>query len=106
MLPGGARLELHADPHGELLRTALPARVTVAFRDLDGTVAGFPGGRRVKRALQAWQVPPWQRRAVPLVYAGRRLLAVGEWWHLPALNARPADDMALRCRLRWHGSEG
>ncbi len=102
-LPGGARLELHRDPHGNLSRTALPARVRVAFRALDGTVAGLPGGRRVKRALQSRKLPPWQRQAVPLVYSGRRLLAVGEWWHLPALGASAASGAAQRCRLRWHG---
>ena len=105
-LAGGARLELHEDPHGDLLRTALPAQVTVAFRDVDGTVAGLPGGRRLKRLLQARSVPPWQRRAVPLVYAGRRLLAVGEWWHVPSLSAHAADAAARRCRLHWHGNSG
>lgn len=105
-LPGGGRLELHIDAHGDLLRTALPARVSVAFRDLDGTVAGLPGGRRLKRLLQARSLPPWQRHAVPLLYARRRLLAVGEWWHLPALNANAADAVAQRCRLRWHERSG
>ena len=108
-LEGGAWLELHADPHGDLLRTALPARVAVAFRDIDGTVAGLPGGRRLKHLLQARSVPPWQRRAVPLVYSGRRLLAVGECWHLPTLSAlgsSAADGAARRCRLRWHRSSG
>ena len=105
-LPGGARLELHLDAHGDLLRTALPPRVSVAFRDLDGTVAGLPGGRRLKRLLQARSLPPWQRHAVPLLYARRRLLAVGEWWHLPALKATAADAVALRCRLRWHQRSG
>ncbi len=105
-LPGGARLELHRDAHGDLLRTALPPRVRVAFRDLDGMVAGLPGGRRLKRLLQARSLPPWQRHAVPLLYARRRLLAVGEWWHLPALEATAADAVALRCRLRWHERSG
>ena len=57
VLPGGACLELRDDPRGPWLRSALPARLTVAFRRADGTVAGFPGGRRLKRALHASSLP-------------------------------------------------
>ena len=100
-LPGGAVLELRADPHGELLRAALPARVRVAFRAADGSVAGRPGGRRLKRLLQEQALPPWQRRAVPLLYAGSALLAAGESWQASAMRAGPQAGRAARCRLVW-----
>ncbi|MDG2046617.1 MAG: tRNA lysidine(34) synthetase TilS [Halioglobus sp.] len=36
------------------------------------------GSRRLKDLLQAWQVPPWWRGRVPLVYLGDDLVAVGD----------------------------
>jgi tRNA(Ile)-lysidine synthase len=93
--------ELLPDAHGELLRSALPVSVRVDFRGADGRVAGRPGGRRLKRLLQQQRMPPWQRRAVPLVYAGRRLLAVGDRWQAGALRAGPGVAPAARCRLVW-----
>ncbi len=101
-LPGGGALELREDPRGEWLRSALPARLTVAFRRADGTVAGRPGGRRLKHALQAGVPAPWQRSGVPLLYAGRRLLAVGDWWRAPGYAAGGAPRRARRCRLQLH----
>jgi tRNA(Ile)-lysidine synthetase-like protein len=87
---------------GRLARSALPARLIVAFRRADGTVAGLPGGRKLKRALQESSWPPWRRSAVPLIYAGRRLLAVGDWWRAPGRAAGPSAARARRCRLRLH----
>jgi tRNA(Ile)-lysidine synthase len=109
-LPGGACLELLPAAHGDLLRAALPARVTVAFRSADGSVGPRPGGRRVKRLLHKRSLPPWQRGAVPLIYAGRRLIAVGDSWRAPELSAAAADAAraapgagggAARARLQW-----
>ncbi len=100
-LAGGAVLELRADVQGELLRSALPAMVRVDFRGADGRVAGRTGGRRLKRLLQQQSLPPWQRLAVPLVYAGRRLLAVGDRWQGRALCAGPGAARSERCRLIW-----
>ncbi len=101
-LPDGACLELREDPRGDWLRSALPARLTVAFRRADGTVSGLPGGRKLKRALQAGAWPPWRRSAVPLVYAGRRLLAVGDRWRAPGRPAGRSAPRARRCRLQLH----
>lgn len=101
-LPGGASLELRDDSRGPWLRSALPARLTVAFRRADGTVPGFARSRRLKRALQAGSLPPWRRQAVPLVYAGRRLLAVGDWWRAPEWAVGVSTRQARRCRLHLH----
>jgi tRNA(Ile)-lysidine synthase len=101
-LPGGAALELCPDPQGRLSRAALPARVTVAFRGGAGAEAARAGGRRLKRRLKAAATRPWQRGAVPLVYDGARLLAVGDSWQAPELTVQAAADGAPRCRLRWH----
>jgi tRNA(Ile)-lysidine synthase len=104
-LPGGAALELCPDARGALSRAALPARVTVAFRDGGGTEAGPAGSRRLKRRLKAAATQPWQRGAVPLLYDGEQLLAVGDSWHAPELTARGGTAGALRCRLRWHRAD-
>ena len=98
-LPDGAALELRPDPHGKLWRGAVPATVRVVFRSADGTVAGRLGGRGLKRRLKAVSVQPWRRGAVPLVYAGRRLLAVGDCWQARELTA--SAGAGARCRLHW-----
>jgi len=107
-LPDGARLELHPDRHGDLLRTALPAEVVVRFREPDGSVGAARGGKRLKGLLQARAVPPWQRGQVPLLYAGRRLIAVADLWRAPELGAAARGDAVRgasdRLRLRWHAA--
>ena len=104
-LPGGAALELCPDPRGTLSRAALPARVTVAFRDGDGSDAGPAGGRRLKRRLKAAAARPWLRGTVPLLYDGAKLLAVGDSWHAPEWTVRGAAAGVPRCRLRWHRAD-
>ncbi len=101
VLPGGGWLELRDDPRGPWRRSALPARLRVSFRRADGQVAGSPGGRKLKRALQQSTLP-WQRSAVPLVYAGRRLLAIGGGWCSADRDAAPSARVAPRCRLHVH----
>jgi tRNA(Ile)-lysidine synthase len=104
-LPDGAALELCPDPRGSLSRAALPARVTVAFRDGGDAESGPAGGRRLKRRLKAAATRPWRRGAVPLLYDGELLLAVGDSWHAPELTVRGAAAGASRCRLRWHRAD-
>jgi tRNA(Ile)-lysidine synthase len=106
LLPDGSCLELSADPCGPLPRAALPKVVRVAFRRADGAVVGRPGGRRLKRLLQSTRSPPWERGRVPLIYAGRRLLAVGERWCGAAGAAKLSARAARRYRLRWHNRGG
>ena len=42
---------------------------------------GRAGHRRLKTLWQEWQVPPWWRDRVPLLYRGGELLAVGDIAH-------------------------
>ncbi|HEX9473869.1 MAG TPA: tRNA lysidine(34) synthetase TilS [Steroidobacteraceae bacterium] len=105
VLSDGAWLELHADRHGGLLGSALPDRLQVAFRSLDGRVAGLPGGRQLKRLLQSPALPPWRRGEVPLLYADGRLIAVGDYWQAPDVRAPLGAALGgrdpRRLRLRW-----
>ena len=110
-LPGGAQLALLPDAHGALSRDALPAQVQVRFRNggasqLDRSQEALPQAHRLKRILQARALPPWQRAAVPLLYAGGRLLAVGDWWRSPELRhvakaGAPSGSAGRRLRLQW-----
>ena len=43
------------------------------FKDLDA-----PQSKDSKTLLQEWQVPPWWRDRLPLLYLGDELLAVGD----------------------------
>jgi tRNA(Ile)-lysidine synthase len=103
-LPGGDVLELRPDARGPLARSALPPRVHVAFRAADGTVAGRTGGRTLKRQLRAAAREPWRREAVPLLYTGRTLLAIGDSWHAPRLTKAARGLRIDRCRLHWRRS--
>jgi tRNA(Ile)-lysidine synthase len=108
-LADGAWLELCPDPHGSWRASALPDRLQVAFRGLDGRVSGRPGGKRLKGLLQATGLPPWSRGAVPLLYARGRLIAVGDQWQAPEVRA-PREGTAGgrksgRLRLRWHAAD-
>jgi tRNA(Ile)-lysidine synthetase-like protein len=83
----------------------MPDQLEVAFRPLDGRAGGMPGGRRLKKLWQSLKVPPWKRGEVPLIYAGSRLIAVGDHWQAPEVRAAagPAADGRKpgRLRLRW-----
>lgn len=74
------RWRLRRDPHGLLDAARLPARLTVRWRVGGERVAVRPGGPRVavKELLRAAGVLPWARERVPLLYAGRRLVAVAD----------------------------
>ena len=101
VLPDGTVLELRADERGGLVRAALPPQVEVTFRRPDGLVAGRAGGRRLKRLLREAAREPWRRGAVPLLYAGSHLLAVGDSWHSPQLTKNVTGAGTARYRLRW-----
>lgn len=58
--------------------------------------AGRHGSRDLKRLLQEWRVPPWQRDRVPLLFAGEELIAVdlravGRGWVLAQGLVEPAS---------------
>lgn len=62
---------------GEGLRADLK-NITVRFRQ-GGEQCRLPGRRchhDLKKLFQMWEVPPWQRMRIPLIYVGDRLIAV------------------------------
>jgi tRNA(Ile)-lysidine synthase len=99
-LPGGGTLELRPDPHGGVLRAALPDCLRVAPRAGGERLPGVAGSRRVKELLRLQGLPAWQRGQVPLVHDDNQLLAVGDAWIAPAL-APVKGARGARLRLRW-----
>jgi tRNA(Ile)-lysidine synthetase-like protein len=81
-LADGGTLELKADPHGPIDLDALPERVTVSRRRGGERLRPRRGGprRTLKSLLQESHLPIAQRRALPLVFSGVTLLAVGSLW--------------------------
>lgn len=101
-LPGGGRLCLRADAHGDLDLGRLPHPLELRFRRggeklllrRDG------GGRRaVKALLREARLTPAERAHVPLLFAADRLLAVGDL-HLDA-GVRADAGSVRRARLVW-----
>ena len=81
-LADGGTLELKADPHGPIDLDVLPERVIVSRRRGGERLRPRRGGprRTLKSLLQESHLPIAQRRVLPLVFSGVRLLAVGSLW--------------------------
>ena len=81
-LADGGTLELKADPHGPIDLDVLPERVIVSRRRGGERLRPRLGGprRTLKSLLQESHLPIAQRRVLPLVFSGVRLLAVGSLW--------------------------
>ncbi len=77
-LPGVGRLAL-AQTNGPGLVLGADDRLEVRFRA--GGEYCRPSGRAaapLKKLLQEWQIPPWWRSRLPLLYCGDELLAVAD----------------------------
>lgn len=102
-LPGArGRLELRPDAYGDLDLETLPATLAVRWRLGGERLRPRPGGpsRTVKSLLQAARIAPWERAAVPLVYADEHLTAVADRWIDAAHQAR--EGARARGRIVWH----
>lgn len=55
----------------------------------------------VKKLFQQWQVPPWQRERIPLLFDGDELICIVG--HAIAQQALPVDsEQAFMPHLKWH----
>ena len=54
---------------------------SVGKRKSEATIRIYNGGpaRKLKKVMQEWPVPAWQRNSIPILYRGRNVLAVGDW---------------------------
>jgi tRNA(Ile)-lysidine synthase len=78
VLPNGMGLLSVEKVMGQGIAVEATKNVTVCFRQSrercqpDGRVGSHP----LKKLFQEWEVPPWQRQRVPLIYLGSQLAAV------------------------------
>ncbi|MDO3384497.1 tRNA lysidine(34) synthetase TilS [Gilvimarinus sp. SDUM040013] len=83
-----------------LARQHLERAVMVNWRS--GSERCQPAGRRhsqtLKRLLQEYQLPPWLRARLPLVYIDNELAAVANLWVCEAFAANPGDEAVI---LQW-----
>jgi tRNA(Ile)-lysidine synthase len=103
-LPTGIQLQFERGEAASvpLLKPDLPD-LTLGFRR--GGERCKPAGRRhsqtLKRLLQEYQVEPWLRESLPLIYSGDELVAVGDLWVCEGFQT---DFGGYRISLRWPGS--
>jgi tRNA(Ile)-lysidine synthase len=95
LLLAAGKLEVVADPHGDLDLARLPQQLLVQY-------PSAPGGRSLRKIMQGLAVPEWQREHLPLVFAARqpaRPLAVGDRWIAQGLRIHKAS--VRRGRFFW-----
>jgi tRNA(Ile)-lysidine synthase len=101
-LPGGlGELTLGPDTRGPIDLDRLPKELVVRLRRGGERLRPRSGGptRTLKSLLQEAQLPVAERARLPLVFAGERLVAVGDLWSDASVHAGP--DSVRRARIRW-----
>lgn len=75
-------LRMAAAESGRLDAAKLPATLTVRFREGGETLqpVGHSFHHKLKKLLQAADILPWWRERLPLIYADKELIAVGDLW--------------------------
>ncbi len=101
-LPGNGTLSLEeAADEGFVLPE--DGKLEIRFRQ--GGEAAKPAGRRtrsLKKVLQDYQVPPWLRSRMPLVYLDGELLAVGDLFVTDRWRVLARDAKGKKIyRIRW-----
>lgn len=94
-LPAGlGALRISPGAPGRLSAAKLPATLTVRFRAGGETLqpAGHAIHHKLKKLLQASAILPWWRERLPLVYAGKQLVAVGDLWIADEFAAREGES--------------
>ncbi|NLG75835.1 MAG: tRNA lysidine(34) synthetase TilS [Xanthomonadaceae bacterium] len=95
--PGLGELRLEPTVGGGIATASLPSTLRVAFRRGGETLkaAGDAHRRSLKKRLQQANILPWWRGRLPIIYAGDRLVAVGDLW-VSAQFAAQAGESGLR----------
>lgn len=93
-LPAGlGTLRISPGAPGGLSAAKLPATLSVRFRAGGETLrpAGHAIHHKLKKLLQASAILPWWRERLPLVYADKQLVAVGDLWIAAEFAAREGE---------------
>lgn len=98
------RLVLEATAAGISWQQWLHARVEVRFRQGGERclVAGSKRHRRLKTLFQEWQVPPWDRERIPLLFIDGELAAIPGYLCCEPFRALPGEVAVMP---RWVKSE-
>jgi tRNA(Ile)-lysidine synthase len=100
-LPSGLG-ELHMQPSMQrgLAHARLPGQLQVRFRRGGERIrlAGHTQRSHLKNLLQEAQVLPWWRDRLPLLYAGKQLIAVADRWFADEFTAKPGERAV---RIVW-----
>ncbi|WP_242602128.1 tRNA lysidine(34) synthetase TilS [Legionella nagasakiensis] len=67
---------LHAEPAKKGLQVPPGSRIEIRFRQGGETMCWHGQTKQLKKLLQQWRIPPWQRDSVPLIYLDGRLASV------------------------------
>ncbi len=94
--PGLGRLRLELAESGGIAPELAASGLAIAFREGGETLRPLHRGHThaLKKLFQEQGIVPWRRGAVPLLYAGERLVAVGDLWI--AEEAWSAPGFAVR----------
>jgi tRNA(Ile)-lysidine synthase len=93
-LPAGlGTLRISPGAPGGLSAAKLAATLSVRFRAGGETLqpVGHAIHHKLKKLLQASAILPWWRERLPLVYAGKQLVAVGDLWIAAEFAAREGE---------------
>jgi len=97
-LPGGDSLQWQVTAPGEGLARHWLSDLEVRWRQ--GGERCHPSGRghsqSLKKLLQEYQVPPWLRARLPLLYSKGQLVAVADLWVAKGFEAAP-EQAGYRC---------
>ncbi|MEZ5499201.1 MAG: tRNA lysidine(34) synthetase TilS [Steroidobacteraceae bacterium] len=101
--PGLGRLRLDRSAHGKLALGRLDRPITVRYRQGGERMRPEPGSahRDLKDLLRESGVLPWMRGAIPLLYCGDILVAVGDLWVDAAFHATRRHQK--RANVKWLG---
>lgn len=104
LIAGRGRLAILEDAHGPLDLARLPPRLDVRERAGGEVLRPRAQGprRTLKALLHAARVAPQERRHIPLLYAGDRLIAVADRWLDASVQA--GADCRTRGRIAWERS--
>lgn len=99
ILPHGlGQLKMQPAERGISRALLQSGHLSVSFRSGGERFRLVPGGprRELKKLMQEWRVPPWERGCVPLIHRDDELLAVPGHWAGPTQSADAVTPVWIR----------
>ena len=90
---------LSASPASEGLKILPGSEITVRFRQGGELFSWHGQTKQLKKLWQQWQVPPWQRDTIPLLYIDNKLAAVIGYAINDLFFGRELNNIY---RVEWH----